>query len=80
MNPAIKKGNRAIAKFMDENIFVDTPNYYEQWEHLMRAVDRISQFTIAYPEAKWVCDCKIVVIRKYLWREVVRFCEFINNE
>ena len=50
------------------------------WDWLMPVVEKIAEYRLAYPkETGWVCDCKIVVLHKYLYREVVNFIKWYNS-
>jgi len=81
------RDNELIAEFMG----VDTsngwnpvqrivPDYHLDWNLLMPVVDKIAEYRMAYPkESGWVCDCKIVVYRKVLYREVVNFIKWHNQ-
>lgn len=54
--------------------------YHESWDWLMPVVEKIAEYRMAYPtQADWVCDCKIVVYQRILWREVVKFVEWHND-
>lgn len=55
--------------------------YHTSWDWLMSVVEKIAEYRIAYPkETGWVCDCKIVVMQKYLYREVVNFIKWYNSQ
>lgn len=54
--------------------------YHSDWNWLHRVVDKISEYRMVYSkEADWVCDCKIVVYRHILYREVVAFIKWYNE-
>jgi hypothetical protein len=58
----------------------ESVKYHKSWNQLMPVVAKISEYRLAYPkESGWVCDCKIVVGQKYLYREVVNFIKFLNS-
>lgn len=64
------------------HIPIDSPrypefNYKSDWNALHQVVSKIAEYRLAYPkETSWVCDCKIVVYQRMLYREVVHFCKF----
>lgn len=51
--------------------------YYQSWDALTPVVEKIAEYRLAYPkQTAWVCDCKIVIKRNYLYREVVNFIKW----
>lgn len=56
-------------------------DYDSDWSRLMPVVEKIEQYRLSFPEqANAVCDCKIVVYQKVLWREIVNFIKFFNAQ
>lgn len=59
----------------------DDLEYHKSWDWLMPVVEKIAEYRLAYPkESGWVCDCKIVVMRHILYREVISFIKFLNTQ
>lgn len=55
----------------------DLDNFNSSWEWLMSVVHKIAEYRMAYPkETSYVCDCKIVVYKHVLYREVVNFVKW----
>lgn len=51
------------------------------WEEIMPVVAKISTYRLAYPkQANFVCDCKVVIYKHILYREVVSFIKFLNSQ
>jgi len=61
---------------------LDLDHFYpKSWDWLMPVVAKIAEYRIAYPkETSFVCDCKIVVYRHILYREVVEFIKWYNTQ
>jgi len=90
----MKEDNELIAKFMGHPIDYQydrnfpskrrvkrSLKYDTSWDSLMPVVSKIAEYRMAYPKASsWVCDCKIVVYRHLLYREVVNFIKWYNAE
>lgn len=50
------------------------------WDWLMPVVENISEYRIAYPEqANEVCNVKIVVLKQVLYKRVVEFIKWYNE-
>lgn len=59
----------------------DQLEFSKRWDWLMPVVERIAEYRLAYPkQAAWVCDCKIVVYKHILYREVVNFIKWYNSQ
>lgn len=55
--------------------------YHKSWDWLMPVVEKIAEYRLAYPkEAGWVCDCKVVIHRKFLYLAVVEFIKWYNEQ
>lgn len=56
--------------------------YETSWDWIMPVVSKIAEYRMAHPkQTGWVCDCKIVVYQRVLYREVVNFCKwFIETQ
>lgn len=55
--------------------------YHSSWDWLMPVVEKIETYRLVYPKhADFVCDCKIVVLKHVLYREVVAFIKWYNSQ
>lgn len=55
--------------------------YHSSWDWLMPVVEKIETYRLVYPKhADFVCDCKIVVLKHVLYREVVEFIKWYNSQ
>lgn len=54
--------------------------YRKSWDWIMPVVSKIAEYRLAHPkQCSWVCDCKIVVFQRILYREVVNFIKWYNQ-
>lgn len=55
--------------------------YHEDLNMLMPVIEKIETYRLVYPKhADFVCDCKIVVLKHVLYREVVEFIKWYNSQ
>jgi hypothetical protein len=64
-----------IESFMGDGFW-----FSNDWNGLMAVVAKISEYRMAFPkQTAWVCDSKIVIGQKYLYREVVNFIKWFKQ-
>jgi len=93
---SVIEGNRVINEFAPEitkNLFeeemyyipdhiefIPVLKYHSSWDWLKPVVDKIFEYSLAYPEqTKWVCSAKIVVEIIPCWMNVIKFIRWYNT-
>jgi hypothetical protein len=79
------KDNELIEKFWVEqggkpHLMADISFYENDWNMLMPVVEKIAEYRLAYPDqANEVCNLKVVVLQSALYKRVVQFIKWYNE-
>jgi hypothetical protein len=62
--------------------YIEGPLKYDtSWDWLMPVVDKVCEYRLAYPnEANEVCNLKVVVMKEVLYKRVVNFIKWYNEQ
>lgn len=72
---------KPIGKFPAHIYKLREMEFDTSWDWLMPVVETIAQYRLEYPvECDTVCNCKIVVGKKYLYEKVINFIKFYNDK
>ncbi len=78
-----KEKGKGVWNFPDWNRAAyneDSFKYHSSWDWLKPVVDKIFEYSIAYPEqVKWVTNAKIVIDITPCWNNVIKFIKWYNT-